>query len=161
MATVTTRRKRKGRGNPLAGFDASIEEKTALDQYLRDVSRHELITPDKEKELGALAQNGDQDAIQELARAQSSIRHQCGEEVSEPGCGPYGPDSGRECRAGHCGSEVRPGAGREVHQLTRYGGSARRFSRRSRTTGGLCVFRSTALLIWRVSSGRRSASSRS
>ena len=71
MATVTTRKKRKGkgRGNPLAGFDASIEEKTALDQYLRDVSRHELITPDKEKELGALAQKGDQDAIQELARA--------------------------------------------------------------------------------------------
>jgi len=56
MATAT-RRKRKGR-NPLAGFDASIEEKTALDQYLRDVSRHELITPDKEKELGALAQKG-------------------------------------------------------------------------------------------------------
>ena len=68
MATATTR-KRKGRGNPLAGFDASIEEKTALDQYLRDVSRHELITPDKEKELGALAQKGDQEAIQELARA--------------------------------------------------------------------------------------------
>ena len=65
---VTTRRKRKSR-NPLAGFDASIEEKTALDQYLRDVSRHELITPDKEKELGALAQKGDQEAIQELARA--------------------------------------------------------------------------------------------
>ena len=69
MATVATRRKRKGRGNPLAGFDASIEEKTALDQYLRDVSRHELITPDKEKELGALAQMGNQEAIQELARA--------------------------------------------------------------------------------------------
>jgi RNA polymerase primary sigma factor len=68
-APVTTRKKRKGRGNPLSGFDASIEEKTALDQYLRDVSRHELITPDKEKELGALAQKGDQDAIQELARA--------------------------------------------------------------------------------------------
>ncbi len=69
MATVATRRKRRTRGNPLSGFDASIEEKTALDQYLRDVSRHELITPDKEKELGALAQKGDQDAIQELARA--------------------------------------------------------------------------------------------
>ena len=69
-ATVTTPRKRKGRrSNPLSGFDASIEEKTALDQYLRDVSRHELITPDKEKELGALAQKGDQGAIQELARA--------------------------------------------------------------------------------------------
>ena len=69
-ARVTTPRKRKGRrSNPLSGFDASIEEKTALDQYLRDVSRHELITPDKEKELGALAQKGDQGAIQELARA--------------------------------------------------------------------------------------------
>jgi RNA polymerase primary sigma factor len=33
------------------------------------VSRHELITPEKEKELGALAQEGDQDAIKELARA--------------------------------------------------------------------------------------------
>ena len=69
-ATVTTPRKRRGRrSNPLSGFDASIEEKTALDQYLRDVSRHELITPDKEKELGALAQKAYQDAIQELARA--------------------------------------------------------------------------------------------
>ncbi len=69
-ARVTTPRKRTGRrSNPLSGFDASIEEKTALDQYLRDVSRHELITPDKEKELGALAQKGDQGAIQELARA--------------------------------------------------------------------------------------------
>ena len=67
--TVGTQKKRKTRRNPLSGFDASIEEKTALDQYLRDVSRHELITPDKEKELGALAQKGDQDAIQELARA--------------------------------------------------------------------------------------------
>ena len=67
--TVAKPRKRKGRGNLLGGFDASIEEKTALDQYLRDVSRHELITPDKEKELGALAQKGDQAAIQELARA--------------------------------------------------------------------------------------------
>ena len=67
--TVGTQGKRKTRRNPLSGFDASIEEKTALDQYLRDVSRHELITPDKEKELGALAQKGDQDAIQELARA--------------------------------------------------------------------------------------------
>jgi RNA polymerase primary sigma factor len=66
---TTTRRKRKGRKNPLAGFSATVEEQSALDQYLRDVSRHELITPDREKELGALAQLGDEDAIQELARA--------------------------------------------------------------------------------------------
>ncbi len=70
MAATATkgRKKRKGR-NPLASFDGSVEEQTALDQYLRDVSRHELITPEKEKELGARAQNGDEDAVQELARA--------------------------------------------------------------------------------------------
>lgn len=71
MATQTTRtrRKRKGRGNLLTGFDASVEEQSALDQYLRDVSRHELITPDREKELGARARLGDEEAVQELARA--------------------------------------------------------------------------------------------
>jgi RNA polymerase primary sigma factor len=62
------RRKRKGK-NLLSGFDASVEEQSALDQYLRDVSRHELITPEMEKELGALAQAGDEDAVQDLARA--------------------------------------------------------------------------------------------
>lgn len=69
MATARQNRKRKGRKKVLTGFDASIEEQSSLDQYLRDVSRHELITPDKEKELGYKAQKGDQDAIQELARA--------------------------------------------------------------------------------------------
>jgi len=68
-AATETKRKRKGRKNPLAGFSATVEEQSALDQYLRDVSRHELITPDREKELGALAQAGDEDAVQELARA--------------------------------------------------------------------------------------------
>jgi RNA polymerase primary sigma factor len=70
MAATATkgRKKRKGR-NPLASFDASVEEQTALDQYLRDVSRHELITPEQEKILGARAQKGDEDAVQELARA--------------------------------------------------------------------------------------------
>lgn len=68
-APTTKRRKRRGKGNLLSGFDASVEEQSALDQYLRDVSRHELITPEREKELGARAQKGDQEAIQELARA--------------------------------------------------------------------------------------------
>ena len=67
--TTTKRRKRRGKGNLLSGFDASVEEQSALDQYLRDVSRHELITPEREKELGARAQKGDLEAIQELARA--------------------------------------------------------------------------------------------
>ncbi len=71
MSTATaTPRKRKARNqNLLAGFGASIEEQSALDQYLRDVSRHELISPEREKELGALAQMGDEDAIRKLARA--------------------------------------------------------------------------------------------
>lgn len=64
---TTTRR--RGRGRVLSGFDASIEEQSSLDQYLRDVSRHQLINTDKEKELGYKALAGDQDAIQELARA--------------------------------------------------------------------------------------------
>ena len=68
-APTTKRQKRRGKGNVLSGFDASVEEQSALDQSLRDVSRHELITPEREKELGALAQLGDQEAIQELARA--------------------------------------------------------------------------------------------
>jgi RNA polymerase primary sigma factor len=63
-------RKRKGSGrNLLTGFDGSLEDQTALDQYLRDVSRHELITPDMEKILGARAQRGDEEAVQELAKA--------------------------------------------------------------------------------------------
>jgi len=69
VTEAPTRRKRTTRKNPLAGFSATIEEQSALDQYLRDVSRHELITPEREKELGALAQNGDENAVQELARA--------------------------------------------------------------------------------------------
>jgi RNA polymerase primary sigma factor len=73
MATTASKvggskRKRSGRRS-VGGFDVSLDEQTALDQYLRDVSRHELITPDKEKELGALAQAGDENAVQELARA--------------------------------------------------------------------------------------------
>ena len=69
-ATKTRGRKRKGGGrNLLSGFDASLEEQTALDQYLRDVSRHELITPEMEKILGARAQKGDEEAVQELAKA--------------------------------------------------------------------------------------------
>lgn len=70
MASTAPRGRRgRKRQNPLLGFEAGIEEKTALDQYLRDVSRHELISPEREKELGALAQKGDEEAIQELARA--------------------------------------------------------------------------------------------
>jgi RNA polymerase primary sigma factor len=72
MATTAKSRgiRKKGRSRgSLSAFDTALDEQTALDQYLRDVSRHELITPDREKELGALAQAGDEEAVQELARA--------------------------------------------------------------------------------------------
>lgn len=69
MATATKpRRGRRPRAHALAEFEAA-EEQSALDQYLRDVSRHELITPEREKELGRRARRGDEEAIQELARA--------------------------------------------------------------------------------------------
>ncbi len=42
---------------------------TGLNQYLTDVNRHELITPEDEKRLGALARQGDQEAIRALAKA--------------------------------------------------------------------------------------------
>ncbi|MFP3948439.1 MAG: sigma-70 family RNA polymerase sigma factor [Gemmatimonadota bacterium] len=61
MATATKKKR--------SSFNISADDKNALDQYLRDVSRHELITPEREKELGARAQNGDEEAVQELARA--------------------------------------------------------------------------------------------
>ena len=63
------RRPKKRSTSLLVGFDTGVEEQSALDQYLRDVSRHELITPEQEKVLGARAQLGDEDAVQELARA--------------------------------------------------------------------------------------------
>ena len=79
MATVTNvgapkatrgrKRKESGGRSLLTGFGGSLEDQTALDQYLRDVSRHELITPDMEKVLGARAQKGDEEAVQELAKA--------------------------------------------------------------------------------------------
>ncbi|MYC52550.1 MAG: RNA polymerase sigma factor RpoD/SigA [Gammaproteobacteria bacterium] len=63
------RRPKKRSTSLLVGFDTGVEEQSALDQYLRDVSRHELITPEQEKVLGARAQLGDEEAVQELARA--------------------------------------------------------------------------------------------
>ena len=63
------RRRKKRSTRLLVGFDTGVEEQSALDQYLRDVSRHQLITPDQEKVLGARAQAGDEEAVQELARA--------------------------------------------------------------------------------------------
>ncbi len=65
MAAAATKGRRKKR----ADFRPAYDDNSALDHYLRDVSEHELITPEKEIELGRRAQAGDEDAVMELARA--------------------------------------------------------------------------------------------
>jgi len=70
MIIMAEARKRRRRGNArIEGLLEGAEERTALDQYLRDVSRHELLTAQQEIELGRLARTGDEDAIQCLVRA--------------------------------------------------------------------------------------------
>ncbi|HUH12582.1 MAG TPA: RNA polymerase sigma factor RpoD/SigA, partial [Longimicrobiales bacterium] len=63
------KKKRRRRTDDAVRFQAPNEERDALDQYLREVSRHELITPEEEIELGRRAQAGDEDAVQALVRA--------------------------------------------------------------------------------------------
>ncbi len=64
MATATKSRRKKNKG-----FRPKYNDNSALDHYLSDVSEHELITPEREIELGKRAQAGDEDAVMELARA--------------------------------------------------------------------------------------------
>ena len=71
VATTDTRKRRRRR-TAIVGRDdfyTPREEQNALDQYLRDVSRHELLTPEQEIELGRRAQAGDEDAVQRIVRA--------------------------------------------------------------------------------------------
>ena len=64
------KRRRRRREEASGGFGhAAQQEQSAIDQYLREVSRHELITPEEEIELGYKALAGDEDAVQKLARA--------------------------------------------------------------------------------------------
>jgi RNA polymerase primary sigma factor len=65
MAATKTQDKRRRK----SAFRPTYEDNSALDQYLGDVSKHELITPEKEIELGHRAQAGDEEAVEELARA--------------------------------------------------------------------------------------------
>jgi RNA polymerase primary sigma factor len=50
-------------------FIGATEEQTALDQYLKEVSRHKLLTAQEEIELGRRARQGDEDAVQRLVRS--------------------------------------------------------------------------------------------
>lgn len=68
-AAETRKRKRRRPASLLDTFRGAPEEQGALDQYLREVSRHELLTPEEEIELGRRARNGDEDAVQRLVRA--------------------------------------------------------------------------------------------
>jgi RNA polymerase primary sigma factor len=69
--TTETRTKRRRRSAPRVdnAFAAGTDEQTALDQYLREVSQHPLLTGEQEYELGARAREGDQDAIDALVRS--------------------------------------------------------------------------------------------
>ena len=69
MAATETKKRRRRSGGRSDSFRSSYEDQTALDQYLRDVSQHELITPKEEIELGHRAQAGDEEAVMALARA--------------------------------------------------------------------------------------------
>lgn len=70
MATIAgTPKKRKRAAGRAEQLYTAHEEQNALDQYLRDVSRHELLTPKEEIELGRRAQAGDEEAVQRLVRA--------------------------------------------------------------------------------------------
>src|SRR5690606_22531363 len=73
MATTPeTREKRKRRRAASELSDGVLgtgEEEIAVEQYLRDVSKHELITPEEEIELGHRALAGDEEAVQKLVRA--------------------------------------------------------------------------------------------
>jgi RNA polymerase primary sigma factor len=68
-AETTDRRRRRRAPQRVVALASSPEEQTALDQYLREVSEHELLKGTEEYDLGKRAQAGDQDAIDALVRA--------------------------------------------------------------------------------------------
>ncbi|MBD0319705.1 MAG: RNA polymerase sigma factor RpoD/SigA [Gemmatimonadetes bacterium] len=66
--TTTPRRRKKGAGAD-AGFGVANEDQSSLDQYLKEVSTHPLLTSPQEIELGRRARLGEEDAVNELVRA--------------------------------------------------------------------------------------------
>lgn len=62
-------RKRRRRSDSFDDFAGAAEEQTALDQYLKEVSRHKLLTAPDEIELGRRAQKGDEEAVARLVRS--------------------------------------------------------------------------------------------
>jgi RNA polymerase primary sigma factor len=72
MTTEARKTRRRKRTTPSLreGFDHVVaEDQSSLDQYLKEVSTHRLLKPIEEVELGRRAQTGDEDAVQQLVRA--------------------------------------------------------------------------------------------
>jgi RNA polymerase primary sigma factor len=72
MATAERKTRRRKRQSPRLreGFaEVTQEDQSSLDQYLKEVSTHSLLTPPQEVELGHRARKGDEQAVQELVRA--------------------------------------------------------------------------------------------
>ncbi len=71
MAPAARRTRRRTRQAPSLreGFHVNVEDQSSLDQYLKEVSTHRLLSAQEEIELGRRAQQGDEDAVQELVRA--------------------------------------------------------------------------------------------
>lgn len=69
--TLDSRKKRRRRTDDLeTGFaGAGTEDQSALDQYLKEVSRHKLLNAQDEIEWGRRAQNGDEEAVAHLVRS--------------------------------------------------------------------------------------------
>lgn len=67
---LDSRKKRRRRSADLDPFAAAgSDDHSALDQYLKEVSRHKLLTAQDEVELGRRAQKGDEDAVNHLVRS--------------------------------------------------------------------------------------------
>lgn len=71
MATAArkTRRRKRPNSSRAEGFGPVAEDQSSLDQYLKEVSTHSLLTVPEEIELGHRARAGDETAVQELVRA--------------------------------------------------------------------------------------------
>lgn len=63
-----SRTKRKSRRRPDPVLEFGDAETSALDQYLRDVSEHTLLTPEQEIAFARRAREGDERAMQELVK---------------------------------------------------------------------------------------------
>jgi RNA polymerase primary sigma factor len=69
MPVTDAPKRRRRRDGDFDAFSANAEERSALDQYLREVSQHELLNAQEEIELGHRALAGDEDAVAKLVRA--------------------------------------------------------------------------------------------